>query len=179
MDLVNNVPAESERLNSYEKFRLLILRIYSTFTQSNIGDGAFCKNSWRLKFEAEFAHASIIFQALKMTNIFAFLPPRCCSLCFRYTRDLKFKKGQIQNLTWSSPITQTPFFKGWGVGGGVKFIYLPQRGEPINYTQGVEVFYGGGSFIIFTFILLLRLCYLFEYKFNFFFLHNSTWENHS
>ena len=125
MDLVNNVLAESERLNSYEKFRLLILRIYSTFTQSNIGDGAFCKNSWRLKFEAEFAHASIIFQALKMTNIFAFLPPRCCSLCFRYTRDLKFKKGQIQNLTWSSPITQTPFFKGWGGGGGGGEFYLP------------------------------------------------------
>ena len=128
MDLVNNVLAESERLNSYEKFRLLILRIYSTFTQSNIGDGAFCKNSWRLKFEAEFAHASIIFQALKMTNIFAFLPPRCCSLCFRYTRDLKFKKGQIQNLTWSSPITQTPFFKGWGVGGGVEFFLPPPEG---------------------------------------------------
>ena len=128
MDLVNNVLAESERLNSYEKFRLLILRIYSTFTQSNIGDGAFCKNSWRLKFEAEFAHASIIFQALKMTNIFAFLPPRCCSLCFRYTRDLKFKKGQIQNLTWSSPITQTPFFKGWGVGGGVGFYFPPPEG---------------------------------------------------
>ena len=128
MDLVNNVLAESERLNSYEKFRLLILRIYSTFTQSNIGDGAFCKNSWRLKFEAEFAHASIIFQALKMTNIFAFLPPRCCSLCFRYTRDLKFKKGQIQNLTWSSPITQTPFFKGWGVGGRGEFYLPPPEG---------------------------------------------------
>ena len=55
----------------------------------------------------------------------------------------------------------------------MNFICHPQRGEPINYKQGLELFYGGGSFIIFTFILLLRLRYLFEYKFNFFFFHNS------
>ena len=112
------------------------------------------------------------------------------SKCFCYIRDLKrgsYCVWPMQNSIWSYLITQNLFFKG-----GVNFMCLPQRGKSNKlYRESGST--GKGLFkkglipfltnffkvTIFTFILPLRLCHVFEHKFNFFFLHNSISENHA